>query len=89
MRANLVNESQLARIARLERALLGLGRDDVSLAGLAHDCGYSDQAHLSRDFRHLTGLTPGQWRRRDGHSFARQFASEARLARNLGVGQGA
>jgi len=28
------------------------------LAQLAFDCGYADQAHMTRDFRDLTGFTP-------------------------------
>ena len=30
-------------------------------AGLATDYGYADQAHLTRDFRDLTGLTPSEY----------------------------
>jgi AraC-like DNA-binding protein len=32
-----------------------------SLADLAADCGYFDQAHLARDFRDLAGAPPSQW----------------------------
>jgi len=32
----------------------------VSLAGAAFDAGYADQAHLARECRTLTGLTPRQ-----------------------------
>ncbi|MEQ8830165.1 MAG: AraC family transcriptional regulator [Alphaproteobacteria bacterium] len=34
------------------------------LSHVAHDTGFSDQAHFSRNFRQATGLTPGQWTRR-------------------------
>jgi AraC-like DNA-binding protein len=32
-----------------------------SLADLAVECGYFDQAHLARDFRDLAGAPPSQW----------------------------
>ncbi len=37
------------------------GRDP--LAAIAHDCGFADQAHLTRATRALTGASPGFWRR--------------------------
>jgi len=77
---------QLSRIARLEAALLALSRNaHHSLADLAYACGYSDQAHLSREFRTLTGLTPTDWLR-GSHPFARQFAAADRLDRMLSGG---
>ncbi len=30
----------------------------ASLAGLAHELGYTDQAHLSREFKRYGGTTP-------------------------------
>lgn len=38
------------------------------LAHLAHDHGFSDQAHMSRELSRLTGSTPGRLRRRDRRS---------------------
>ena len=32
--------------------------DASSLAGLAHAAGYSDQSHMTADFKALSGLTP-------------------------------
>jgi transcriptional regulator GlxA family with amidase domain len=54
------------RYARLMRfqALLGALRASagVPLGELALDAGYSDQAHMSREFRELAGTTPLQYR---------------------------
>jgi AraC-like DNA-binding protein len=36
----------------------------ANLPGLAEELGYSDQAHLIRDFRDMFGVTPGQYVRR-------------------------
>lgn len=35
--------------------------DGGQLAEIAHDCGFSDQAHLNRDFRALAGTTAGAY----------------------------
>ncbi len=37
---------------------------NVSLAGLAHELGYTDQAHLSREFKRYSGTTPAAFARR-------------------------
>jgi AraC-like DNA-binding protein len=51
-----------ARLIRFERACERLrGPDRPSLAAVAADTGYVDQAHLSRDFRDLAGLTATEW----------------------------
>ncbi|MEU6847168.1 helix-turn-helix transcriptional regulator [Streptomyces sp. NPDC046716] len=46
----------LARVLRLQRAL-ALARAGVPFAETAARAGYTDQAHLSRDVKDLTGLT--------------------------------
>jgi AraC-like DNA-binding protein len=49
------------RILRFQRARHELGRSDgPSLAEIALDCGYYDQAHLNRDFREFAGRTPSE-----------------------------
>lgn len=48
------------RLVRLQRAVLGLGERRASQASLACDCGFSDQAHMVREFRDLVGKTPIQ-----------------------------
>lgn len=50
-----------ARVLRLQQALQSQAADSWSDCALA--AGYSDQAHLQREFRALTGLTPQGWRR--------------------------
>lgn len=39
------------------------GRRDMTIAAVAHACGFYDHAHFSRAFRAATGMTPSQWRR--------------------------
>lgn len=52
-----------ARVARFDRArrLLAAG-GARSLADVAADCGYADQAHLAREFNALAGCPPSRWR---------------------------
>jgi AraC-like DNA-binding protein len=49
----------LARLARFEETRERLWRDpEVDLATLAHECGYTDQAHLNREFKRFSSRTP-------------------------------
>jgi AraC-like DNA-binding protein len=48
----------LSRIVRFHRFLGELRAGDPGLASAAVRCGYSDQSHLTRDFRSFTGTTP-------------------------------
>ncbi len=52
----------LIRIQRFQSAL-ALIRAGVSLADAAQRIGYSDQAHMTRDFVGLSGQTPGRFKR--------------------------
>lgn len=44
---------------RLHDATLRLKDGSTSLADIAYELGYSDQAHFTRDFSHVTGMAPG------------------------------
>lgn len=46
------------RIARFQRAVRQLAREDTRVAGAAAWAGYADQAHLTRETRRLAGLSP-------------------------------
>jgi AraC-like DNA-binding protein len=37
---------------------------DSNIAGLAHELGYADQSHLSREFKRYSGTTPGAFARK-------------------------
>lgn len=51
----------LARVVRFRRAALLL-MEDLAPALVAGACGFSDQAHLTREFKAITGLTPDRFR---------------------------
>jgi AraC-like DNA-binding protein len=54
-----VSPKHFARTARMQRALIKLQfGPGASLATTALELGYSDQAHMHRDFRELVGVTP-------------------------------
>lgn len=57
-----VSPKVFARIRRFQAALGRLQRQrGTSLAVLAGEAGYADQAHMTRDFREFTGFTPLQY----------------------------
>jgi AraC-like DNA-binding protein len=61
-----VTPKSAARLFRLERALARMAADvrsgsTPSLAGIAADCGYADQSHLSREVAELLGRSPSAW----------------------------
>lgn len=53
-----VSPKTLARVLRFRRAFQLLDYGQLSLPEIAYRCGYSDQAHLNRDFRGFAGATP-------------------------------
>ena len=51
----------LARVLRFRRALAEFNSKTISdFSQLAAECGYSDQAHMIRDFKDFSGLTPAE-----------------------------
>ncbi len=62
---------QLRGIGRAEDSLLrarqALDADALRWAEIASDAGYADQSHLSREFRRITGLRPGELPERLAH----------------------
>src|SRR5690606_30703536 len=71
------------RILRFRAALGLIGSAGApSLAAIAAEAGYSDQAHFTREFRACAGVTPGEYRRRRPespfHVAAGQFRSRRR-----------
>jgi AraC-like DNA-binding protein len=48
--------------ARTRLALRLLLSSDAPLAQVAANCGFADQAHMTRALRALTGVTPSRWR---------------------------
>jgi len=51
------------REQRLRQALRLLSEGDQALCDIAAECGYSDQPHMNREVKLLTGLTPQQLRK--------------------------
>lgn len=52
-------------LIRFEQVRNQLWRNpDASLAGLAHELGYTDQSHLNREFRRYSGTTPAAFARK-------------------------
>lgn len=56
-----VTIGELRRRLRVERAISSLRSGRETLAEVALELGYSDQSHLTRDFKRETGWTPGRF----------------------------
>ena len=54
--------AEYARRLRVEAARELLARCDLSLAQVAVEAGFSDQSHLSHQFRRVVGMSPGRYR---------------------------
>jgi AraC-like DNA-binding protein len=56
----------IVRFRILEAAAAALAEEPVDWGGLAHDLGFSDQAHLTRVFAQVVGTPPATYRRGAG-----------------------
>lgn len=78
-----LSAKEFARILRLQAAIRMLDDDGRSMAELAIDSGFADQAHATREVRRVTGTTPARLRDalrqdRDGVSSVRMAAAFVR-----------
>jgi len=48
---------------RVHQACLSLRRTNGTITQIAHDCGFCDHSHLSREFVRIMGKSPGQYRK--------------------------
>jgi AraC-like DNA-binding protein len=60
----LIGVAPMAYVAewRLQRALAGLGREEISIKEIAAEAGYQSPAAFSRAFAHRFGLPPTDYR---------------------------
>jgi len=57
-----VGPKLVQRILLVQHALRVMHKSEVSLSGLALECGFADQSHLTREVRHFAQLTPREIR---------------------------
>jgi AraC-like DNA-binding protein len=74
---------ELARLARLQATLRALDHTESTVADVANESGFADQAHATRELRRVTGLTPARLRAalrrdRDGDATVRMAAAFVR-----------
>lgn len=53
-----MNPKEYARIVQFQKALWLMQQGESNYAGIAAECGYSDQSHFIRNFKDLSGFTP-------------------------------
>src|SRR5690606_27321459 len=80
-------QAPFAYIARLriERAQEMMLTTNHSLCQIALECGMCDQSHLTRLFRQLVGMTPGEWRRVHACEPFEPMAGNARTTQSSGT----
>ena len=70
-----LSPKELGRILRFQQALPAVLRGNENHTTVAAAYGYSDQAHMIREFNRLTGYSPGFWRKRENVRFIQAFGS--------------
>lgn len=73
-----VSPSRFRADWRARAAWLRITGGGEALASVADDCGFADQAHMTREVRRLTGAPPAAWRRAS-HSFKTGAETAGRL----------
>ena len=68
---------------RLEVATDHMLHTDASLRDIALECGFTDQAHLTKSFRQAMGQTPAAWRRAHSASGVTRHRWQRRPSRDL------
>lgn len=58
-----LSPSHYLRLSRFAQALHLMNDATANLTAIAHHVGYFDQAHFCRDFKHIAGMTPGEYRK--------------------------
>jgi AraC-like DNA-binding protein len=70
---------KFVQLMRFHKALEMIDRG-INLKQVAADCGYSDQAHMARQIKAITGLPPSSLRRRLGNGVYRDLYTSRRDA---------
>ena len=80
-----ISPKQLACLSRFQSARDAIWADPtIDLARLAVDAGYSDQPHMTRQFRRYAGQTPAQFRAKLGGAQTMARSRECRLCSRSG-----
>lgn len=78
-----ISPKEAARVIRFDRARRKISSGTSTLAEIAAVCGYTDQSHLNRDFKLLTGTSPTGWL--DDDPIARRSRPEGATSSNHSV----
>lgn len=54
-----MNPKEYSRVVRFQKSLWFMQHGEDNYAGIAADCGYADQSHFIKEFKEMSGHTPG------------------------------